>query len=73
MKPVIRSLNIPEQPETEYRAEQKVFAEMQSELRARKRALRRARLFGWFSHARDSAALPGRDCPPPSCPAAHRG
>ena len=63
MKSVIRSLNIPEQPETEYRAEQRVFAEMQSELRARKQALRRARLFGWFSHARDAAALPAKRKP----------
>ncbi len=63
MMPVIRPLNIPEQPETEYRAEQKMLAEMQAELRAQTRALRRAQLFGWFSHVRDAAALPAKRKP----------
>ena len=63
MMPVIRHLNIPEQPETEYREEQKRFAEMQEDLRAQTRALRRAQLFGWFSHVRDAAALPAKRKP----------
>lgn len=35
MMPVIRPIPIPPQPETEYRAERRAFAEMQAELHGR--------------------------------------